>query len=303
MTPRFAGRTDRGRVRERNEDALRMQRFGADLALVVCDGLGGHDQGDAASRIGGDTLIAHLGAQGPGPARVFDALRAAAEAVHDAFARNGDWGEPATTAVVALSTAEGVFVGWIGDSRLYHLRDGAVVDRTTDHSRATAPDQTALTRCLGPERDVRPDVWGEPLALRDGDVVLLCSDGLWDLVTDDEIAAIACGASPDVAVEQLVDLALERGAHDNVTVAILGGPPPVPPPRRGTPTPTRSERDAAPPVGAALVEAPATSAAPPPGPLVAPTSRGLAGWAAALGGAALFGAGVLVGWVLRGVLS
>ena len=138
------------------------------------------------------------------------------------------------TTLVALALVGGeAFVANVGDSRAYHVRGGTCSQLTTDHSRVgemlrmrlITPEQAAhhparsqLTRSLGGEPAVQVDLVNKDLAV--GDVFVLCSDGLWDLVSRREIAD-AVGAGPADAAETLIASALDRGAPDNVTVVVV----------------------------------------------------------------------------------
>jgi hypothetical protein len=134
-----------------------------------------------------------------------------------------------------------VYVGLVGDSRLFHVREGQVVWRTTDHTRVQVlvdrgmikpaearnhADSGVLTRALGHARmsngeALVPEVRDEALVLRRGDALVLCTDGLHDLLDDDEIAEQVSGCTAEEGARRLVELALERGGHDNVTVAVV----------------------------------------------------------------------------------
>lgn len=242
------GRTDVGRQRERNEDSYDVRERGAaGHLLVVCDGMGGHGGGDVASQIAVDTIVSELPAAplAEPPAAIYQALRTANVNVLDA-ARTGRDPAMGTTAVVAWIEGRSCWVGWVGDSRLYHYRGGVEIDRTVDHTRVQKmvelgiltpeaakvhPDAHILTQAIGggEEVDIKPSAWNEPLELADGDVLLLCSDGLYDLVDDDEIYGVIAGHPYERATERLIVLANDRGGVDNITVVIcVVGQPTVP---------------------------------------------------------------------------
>jgi serine/threonine protein phosphatase PrpC len=224
------GRSHPGLVRDHNEDAWGAWPSAEGGVLALADGMGGMAQGAVASA----AAIAVFAEDAPRLdaaerpyAAIFDALRRADEAVHLATPQGG------TTGVLAVLRGDRAWFGWVGDSRLYHARGGVILDRTVDHTQvaervargelsaeeaAYHPDAHILANALG-AGDARPEVFTEPLEVEVDDVVLLCSDGLTDLVADDEIAR-ACLQSPDAAADALVDLALQRGGHDNITVLI-----------------------------------------------------------------------------------
>ena len=259
MIPLYVhGKSDVGRQRERNEDCLRILPRGSEgRLLMVCDGMGGHGGGHIASDVAATTIAAHLPAAplGAPPAKLYEALRAANQAVHEAAHGSAD---PAmgTTAVVAWLEGSRCWCGWVGDSRLYWFRGGEQIERTVDHTRVQQmvergiltpaqarhhPEGHILTQAIGGGGDVHPSVWNEPMELIAGDVLLMCSDGLYDLIDDDEMYPMIAGRPYQEAVERLVGEANRRGGTDNITVllCIVGQPevPPLPtgytPPQRG----------------------------------------------------------------------
>ncbi len=236
--------TDQGKVRGNNEDAWGRARLGEDgLWLCVCDGMGGHEAGEVASRLAVDTLEAHVrGARASGAERdprawLYHGLLAANEKILEQGQRAGRRGM-GTTAVSAVLESGRAWVALVGDSRLLHIRGGHVLWRTLDHTRVQSlldrgviqedearghPDAGMLTRALGHARTsagdpLEPEVMADPLELVPGDTLVLCSDGLHDLVEDWEIASAVAGRTAEEIVTRLVSDALDRGGHDNVTV-------------------------------------------------------------------------------------
>ena len=236
--------TDRGLARERNEDRCgaftpedaqtRLQRG---RLYVVADGMGGHVGGDIAAELTVETLPrAYFQGEWLGADVT---LRTAFRAANAAIARQAA-AEPARHGMGAAAVAAAVVGGravlaHLGDCRAYRVREGRAERLTADHSwveervaagRITSdearihPYRNVLTRALGSELDVEPTM-GET-ELRPGDTLLLCSDGLWGVVTDEEIAATVRDL-PDAkaAARALVDLALERGGPDNISVAVV----------------------------------------------------------------------------------
>jgi protein phosphatase len=123
----------------------------------------------------------------------------------------------------------------VGDSRLYLVRNGDIYLMTEDHSAVMEmvkqgwislsdarhhPDKNVILRAMGSHPDVEVSTWQEPFPLKADDRFLLCSDGLYDLVEDEEIKQIVLASDPQNACENLVALAKERGGHDNITVTI-----------------------------------------------------------------------------------
>lgn len=239
---RVAIHTDVGSVRDKNEDSAGHAWIDDELFVIVADGMGGHEAGEVASGLAVDVLGSFMSeAPGGDPRqRLYGGLLAANQAILDEGAAKGSRGM-GTTAIAALMQGPKVFVGLVGDSRLYHIRRGALVWRTQDHTRVQNlidkglideedarehPEAGMLTRALGHNRmangeDLVPDVFAEPIELEAEDALLLCSDGLHDLLDDWEISQMVAGREPNEAARDLVDLACDRGGHDNITVAVI----------------------------------------------------------------------------------
>lgn len=220
---RAAAQTHVGRRRSRNEDALLSdpQR----RLFVVADGMGGHPAGDVASRdlieSLDETLTEDRLERCPSEA-VGEALREADRHVRAHAQRDRRIEGMGTTAVVAYVTPDErrLVVGNVGDSRVYVLRDGALRQITTDHTSGGLFGGRALSQAIGVSGTAQPEV--DEVELTHGDRVLLCSDGLTDMVDDDEIARLLDGDdSVDDRCQALIDGALERGGLDNVTVVLL----------------------------------------------------------------------------------
>jgi serine/threonine protein phosphatase PrpC len=222
-----------------NEDSCGSSESPFGLLFVLCDGMGGHSAGEVASRKAVATVIERV-TTAPPTSDPGKTLRAAVEAANTAVCDLGkgasQHARPGSTCVAVLLSSGGLYAAHVGDSRAYLARGGRIQRLTRDHSvvaellaaSAITPEQAAahpnahqITRALGMQPSVAVDVSGAHHLTR-GDVVLLCSDGLTDLVADPEIAATLSGA-PDAAAacQSLVGLALGRGGHDNVTVQVL----------------------------------------------------------------------------------
>ena len=222
--------TDVGQVRSGNEDA-----FLVDDALgvfAVADGMGGHRAGEVASSTAVEAVRAAL-ARGQS---IDDAIRTANDAVLERAAGNAEFAGMGTTftAIVPLDGAQ-VLIGHVGDSRAYLLRDGQLSRLTDDHSlvdqlrrdgRITAeqaevhPQRSIITRAIGIEPDLEVDLYTVRVA--DGDRLLVCSDGLTDMVREPDLERLAATTSsgPDAA-SALVDAANLAGGIDNITVILL----------------------------------------------------------------------------------
>jgi protein phosphatase len=244
----WALRSEAGDVRPHNEDyaggfapTIPDDAWDRGPLFVVCDGLGGHEAGEVASRMAVEAVLESWTAGSPGPPH--QALRAAARAanlaVYDAALTPPHRGMATTLVVLTLAGREAI-IAHVGDSRAYLVRDGQCQQLTADHSRvgemlrlglltpeqaANHPGRSMLIRTIGSEPMVQVDLARH--AIHTSDTFVLCSDGLWDSVSRAEIGEL-CEAvgSPSVptvaqAADGLIDLALKRGAPDNVTVCVV----------------------------------------------------------------------------------
>ncbi len=234
------GRTDVGMERDHNEDAHDAVQLERGWLLLVCDGMGGHEAGEVASAVALSSLRATLTASdlSDPTAALRTSLLDANSAVLDASDTHGH-GSMGTTAVVGLVQDDSVWFGWVGDSRIYHFRRGELLHRSVDHTHVQRlvdagvlteeearhhPEGNVLVQALGGGRgnqpDLTPGLMG-PFPLERGDVILLCSDGLYDLIDDDELYTLMAGMPLPDALERLVSTANRRGGHDNITVLVL----------------------------------------------------------------------------------
>jgi protein phosphatase len=241
MTPFEAfGLSDVGRVRARNEDAYAVLEE-ANLA-VVADGMGGHGNGDVASRLAVEAIREQYGETESATADEF----AIAERLQSAFARAHDKIRAAgeedhslrgmgTTLVAAVIEDHHAVIGHVGDSRAYALRGKKLLLLTEDHSwvheqvaaghlsedqARDHPFKSVVTRALGGDSAVEVELRRVPL--EDGDLLLLCSDGLTTMLTDAEIAELLNrGGDIEARVQRLIDVSNERGGADNITVVML----------------------------------------------------------------------------------
>ena len=235
--------SDVGCVRTNNEDSGRIVRD-ADcghvnrVLIVVADGMGGHNAGEIASA----TAIAVIEAAYPRmqmePAgRLKEALEAANTTIHQKSIEHSETQGMGTTCTALLLQDGFAYSAHVGDSRAYLIRKDAIYLMTEDHSAVMElvkrgeitlqearhhPDKNVVTRCLGTRPQVQVSVWPEPLPLQPGDHFLLCSDGLYDQMEDEEIRATVAPRRAAAACAELVRVAKERGAPDNVTVAVVG---------------------------------------------------------------------------------
>jgi protein phosphatase len=237
----WAGLSDRGRRRATNEDS-----FLADPSLglfVVADGMGGHAAGEVASRLAVEAVQEVLrGAPGAGSApadRIAEAIHTANQAILARTQQRQDLQGMGTTLVLVLLEESSAWVSHVGDSRAYRIRRDAIDLLTHDHSwvgeqvrlgrlseeeARRHPWRNVVTRALGSQGEVQPDVGHEPLQA--GDRLLLCSDGLNTMVGEEQIldAVRAAGRDLEGACRRLVELANQGGGEDNVTVLLVEVP-------------------------------------------------------------------------------
>jgi len=231
---RAAGKTDTGKRRSANEDALLVLRKHA--VYAVADGMGGHCGGAVASQLAVEAIATAfidgiaspciLTNVPPLAAELVQSLAAANESIRRAAARDLRLSDMGTTVVAARFCPERgrLYVGHVGDSRCYRLREGALELLTRDHTMAelgvTGRSAVHLSRAVGPKGVVEADV--AVLEPRAGDVYLLCTDGLTKMLTDEEIrdVLLAEGNAEDAA-SMLVARANDEGGRDNVTALVV----------------------------------------------------------------------------------
>ena len=236
--------TDTGCVREINEDSGRFVRpSDADalkekgVMLVVADGMGGHSAGEVASGMAGELVPRlYFDSKGEPHAALRGAVEEANRRIHAASLEDESKRGMGTTCTTLVLLDGQAFAAHVGDSRLYMLRGGKVYLLTEDHSAVmemvklglitmdearTHEDKNVILRALGTSPEVEVSTL-EPWRVHAGDKYLLCSDGLYDLVADEEIER-ELQAAEDIhaAGERLIVMAKGRGGHDNITVGIV----------------------------------------------------------------------------------
>ncbi len=235
------GVTDKGAVRQQNQDAYYLDMTDHGLAVaVVCDGMGGAKAGNVASTLAVDNLVETLRNQtttetsDPGQV-LMDAAELANSAVFYRASIDPDCLGMGTTMVAALLDGGMAYILNIGDSRCYLVNSDGIVRVTRDHSvvedlvergditpeeARLHPRKNLITRALGAEEHIRADLYKKVLA--EGDCLLLCSDGLSNVVTDQELLyEIIHGGDMADCCKRLLGIALDRGAPDNVTAVLL----------------------------------------------------------------------------------
>ena len=236
------GITHRGAVRNENQDRIRYSQIGGDiLTAVLCDGMGGANAGSVASTIASDTFMSHAANSIDGSSTPSDMHTILTEAVNYANIKVYDRAFADFACMGMGSTLVGLLVNGkracvvnVGDSRAYLIGKRRITQITRDHSlvedmvsrgkitRAQAlnhPQRNIITRAIGVEASVTSDLF--EIKLSSGNRILLCSDGLSNLVSSEEMLLISGNSqTPEKTCEALLELALKRGAPDNVTVFV-----------------------------------------------------------------------------------
>jgi len=244
----FVGQTDTGRVREHNEDTIASD---VDVGLLVlADGMGGYNAGEVASGIAVKTITnlvreglarEDLGSldRGTGLTRpsivLRDAITRANKIIYQTARSQAECEGMGTTVVAALFYDNRISIAHVGDSRLYRQRGSAIAQVTMDHSllqelvdrgfyspeeAQRAANKNYVTRALGVEPQVEVEI--QEHQVDKGDIFILCSDGLSDMVEDEDIRLTIStfGANLDTVAKQLIQLANENGGRDNVSVVL-----------------------------------------------------------------------------------
>jgi PPM family protein phosphatase len=242
MPAAFATALDAGRRRQVNEDAIEVD---ADCGLaVLADGMGGHNAGEVASACAVSTICRDLGRwlrtspQPPGltglRAAMHRSIAHANETIVETARTRADCSGMGTTVVVLVLNGPQVTIGHVGDSRAYRWRDGQLHPLTRDHSlveerlaagrispgqAAALPDRHVLTRALGGSFDVEPEINTYPV--QGDDILVMCSDGLTEMLDDREIAAVlGTHGHLEDACRALVQAANSAGGRDNIAVVL-----------------------------------------------------------------------------------
>lgn len=237
------GLTDRGNVRAQNQDYFTIVRFSPEHALaVVCDGMGGAKSGNVASRLATDVFIREVKRTWNAfldddalRRMLVDAVELANRAVYEHAQLSEDFSGMGTTLVAAFVKTDLAIAVNVGDSRAYLLREQGVTRITEDHSvvqlmvrrgeiteeeARTYPGKNLITRAVGTEPRVSCDVF--TLRVAPGDAILLCSDGLSNLLTDQELLfEVVHAVHKEQCCQHLIEIAKDRGAPDNITAVLM----------------------------------------------------------------------------------
>ena len=233
------GKTDVGLMRTINQDSIFVSTKPVGKLpnlFIVADGMGGHKAGDVASRVAIEKFVKYAcTTHMTDPANILDAgIMSINKEIYDMANSNRDYSGMGTTFVAAVIAEGHVYIANVGDSRLYVVgskirqitRDHSYVEemvRIGELDRADArnhPDKNIITRAVGAEDHVEPDFF--TVELREGDTVLMCSDGLTNMLEDEEIRMIISGARDLVEkAERLVEAANANGGRDNISVILI----------------------------------------------------------------------------------
>ena len=242
---RIGAYTDTGKTRKINEDSFFISNFADDLNILYCiiaDGMGGHNAGELASKIAIEQISEHIRKtydkelnHNEVIALLQQSINVANRAIYTKALETDDYFGMGTTAVIGLVHRGDVFIAHVGDSRAYIIRDNNMYQITTDHSMVQElvsngtitreqadchPQKNVITRALGDKSDVKADIYIH--TYEKNDIILICTDGLTNMLRDSEILAEMNGCGNlQAAVEKLVQLSNDRGGLDNITVVAM----------------------------------------------------------------------------------
>jgi serine/threonine protein phosphatase PrpC len=237
--------SDIGCQRENNEDQYAYWEPNADEEFarkgrlaIVADGMGGHEGGQEASRIAVEAIqeiFAHT-AEADLRSLLLTGFQIAHERILEYAAAHPELHGMGTTATAIVLLGNQLYFAHVGDSRLYLVRGASITRLTHDHSYVgrlvqngvispeeaeTHPQRHILTAALGAGTEILPETPEHPFALEKGDVLVLCTDGLWSLLAENEIQSIVANNEPQEACRALIQLTKDRGGPDNITVQVL----------------------------------------------------------------------------------
>ncbi|MCP5102999.1 MAG: Stp1/IreP family PP2C-type Ser/Thr phosphatase [bacterium] len=235
----YFGKSDKGKLRKANEDFFACQKLSnSEYLFVVADGMGGHQAGDVASRLGTTTFVRRFRELREVKTEMTQALKLSITEANNAILQKASddlkkRGMGTTFSAVAVTNMKAYFVH-VGDSRIYIIRNNQILRLTTDHTfvekmveegRLTEdeardhPQKNILYMSLGARQSFSPEI-SESFDLKEGDIFILCSDGLNNMVPDDYIKDYVMEHPPKKAVEKLIKLANDNGGIDNITLLV-----------------------------------------------------------------------------------
>jgi PPM family protein phosphatase len=241
----LASMTDLGCQRENNEDRYSYWEPASDEEFarkgrlaIVADGMGGHEGGQEASRIAVEAIeeIYSETPAGDPQSLLVTGFRIAHERIQEYATVHPELHGMGTTASAIALLGRHLYYAHVGDSRLYRVRANSISRLTHDHSYVgrlvengvitpeeaeSHPQRHILTAALGAGVEISPEIPEHPIALQTGDVLILCTDGMWSLLSDPEIECIVTANAPPEACRALIKMTKDRGGPDNITVQIL----------------------------------------------------------------------------------
>jgi protein phosphatase len=241
----LAGLTDVGCIRANNEDSYRYWEPEDDASFgrlgrlaVIADGMGGHEGGQIASRMAVEAVTEGYASstQGDPQKRLLHAFAEAHRKVRERGEASAALNGMGTTCTAFALVDNFIYFAHVGDSRLYLLEAGNFRQLSRDHTLVARwiesgaidpeeaeshPQKHVLTAALGVTEEIQPDFPAVSVPVSKGNVLLLCTDGLWGQVKDNELQRILISHSPARAARELIDLANDRGGPDNITLQIL----------------------------------------------------------------------------------
>jgi len=230
------GKTDRGKRRNNNEDAFRINKeIGL---LIVADGIGGHQAGEVASNLAVEEIETHIKEhleKKQVPEVLYDAIIQSNHVVYTRAIEDEALSGMGTTIVVALCDKNKIHLAHVGDSRAYHITRTDMIQLTEDHSVVAElvrmgeitpedarnhPKRGIITRSIGNRPEVEPEI--NTFSWEEGDYLLLCTDGLTDMVEDEKIEMIVTGEKQELETisQELVESANLNGGYDNITLIL-----------------------------------------------------------------------------------
>jgi serine/threonine protein phosphatase PrpC len=241
----LAGLSDVGCQRENNEDRYSYWEPASDpnfplkgRLAIVADGMGGYEGGQEASRIAVEVIEEAYASAIAGDPRswLLQGFQAAHHRIQDYADKYPDLHGMGTTCTAMALLEHQLYFAHVGDSRLYLIRGSSISRLTRDHSYVSRlvqngvlraeeaeshPQRHILTAALGAGNSITPDSPPQPVSVESGDVLVLCTDGLWGLLTESEIQTAVVGKNAAEICDTLVETAKKRGGPDNITVQVL----------------------------------------------------------------------------------
>ncbi len=232
--------SDIGNIRELNEDTYGVLEDRHFNLFIICDGMGGHNAGEVASKMAKDTILAVMRNNPDGESHIESLVSAIKEANRNIFERSSSertMSGMGTTVTTAVSYDGKLDIAHVGDSSLFIIRDSEIRKITKDHSYVQElvdagkikqndakhhPNKNIITRAVGTNAEVAVDTFR--LETKKDDIFILCTDGLTDYLSDEEILnEVTSHENKRDSILTLADIAKDRGGKDNITLVIFGG--------------------------------------------------------------------------------